>query len=101
MRAEIADATLHVQFSVGPNGHQPIVTDGARAMRAYGDSDAADFGTAALSRAGHAIAPAEALGTAIESFFHEGTRGVPTFPIFLRRAEERLARRRIDLADFN
>ena len=41
MRAEVADAGLHVQLAVGPDRHQAVEADRPGAVRADGDADAA------------------------------------------------------------
>ena len=71
MRPEIADARLHVQLAVGTDGHQPVVTHRARAMRADGHADAAHLAAAPLTGSGHAFGPAELLRAAIERLLHE------------------------------
>src|SRR5438552_4123812 len=71
MSSQIAYPGLDVEFSVRPDRHDSVVADRARSVRSHGNSDAADFRTLTLARSRLALRPLEALGAAVERFFHK------------------------------
>jgi hypothetical protein len=98
MRAEVADAGLHIQLAVRPDRHQTVVADRAGAMRANRHADAADLRSIPLAGACLAFVPLEELGAAIEGVLHERARDVATLAT-RRWPVEGLALRRVDPAD--
>ena len=100
VRAQIADASLHVQLAVGANRHQAVMTDRPRRVRADGDANTAHLVAAPLPGAREALLPAEALGALVERLSHEGTRRVPASAVALG-TEGCLAGGCVDLPQFH
>src|SRR4030095_12187995 len=86
---EVADTRLHVQLPVGTDGHDGIPSDRARPMRADGDADAANLGTAALAAARLACFPAEDLDAFVERFFDARARHMRAHPVRTGRTVDR------------
>ena len=87
VRAEVADARLHVQLAVGPDRHQAVVADRVAAdERADRDADPARLGAGPLAAARLALVPLEELDAAIDGFAHERAGDVAALPVLARRA---------------
>src|SRR5436190_1905347 len=100
MRAEIADARLHVELPVGTNRHQTVEPDRPCPVRTDGNADAADFRSAPRSSAGLAIVPLEQVGAPVERLGDERARDV-TARARTGRSVRRLSPRRVDSVDLN
>ena len=100
MRAEIADAGLHVQLAVGPDRHQSVEADraGARAGRPR-RRRRVTFDPLPLAGARRARRPIELLRAAIERLLHERARDVAASAFRIGRPVERFALGRIHPAN--
>ena len=99
VRAEIADAGLHVQLAVRTDRHQAVEADRSGAVRSDRDADAAHLRSVPLAGARRARRPVELLGAAIERLLHERARDVPPSALRIGRAVQRLALGRVDPPD--
>ena len=99
MRAEVADARLHVEPPVGLNRHQAVEADRTCAVRAHRHTDAANLRPLTLAGACLALVPLEEVGAAIERLLDERARDVRAAPVGARRSIRRLALWRIDAAN--
>ncbi len=77
VRTQIADTALHVQPAVGTDGHQAVVSDRPRRVRADRDTHAADLVADAPAGPGGALLPPESLRALLEGLLHERARRVP------------------------
>src|SRR3989442_8854782 len=99
MRAEVADARLHVELAIGLDRHQAVVADRAGSMLPYCDTDSAHLRPVACAGASLALLPLEQLGATIERLFDERARHVAARAARIRRAVQCLSLRRVDPPD--
>src|SRR6266850_1526681 len=99
--AEVADAGLDVHPAVRLDDEQAVEADRARVVRADRDAAAAHPRAVAHAAARLALVPLEHLRALVERFLDEAAGRVRPVAARVRRAELRLARRRVDLADLD
>ena len=97
--AEVADARVQAKPAIGQQHEQAIETGRARDKRADGHTGAAHLAALALAASGNACGPVELLRALVERLLDERARGVGLLTACVRRAELRLAFRRVDPAD--
>ena len=100
VRAEIADARLHVQLAVGPDRHQAVEADRAGAVRTDRHADAAHLRSVALARrAPRASFQSNSSAPRSSASFTNALVMWRRAPFGVRRAVERLALGRVHPAD--
>src|SRR5437667_4319223 len=98
VRAEIADARLDLDAPVRLDDEQAVETDRAARVRADRYADAARLVTCLVSRRQGRLAllPLELFAAHVERFLDERARDVRLLAVGQRRAEGRVAGRRVD-----
>src|SRR5207237_10291531 len=101
MLAKVAYTRLNVELAVGPDRHEPVVSDRPGSVRSDRHTKAAHLGADALPGACFPLVPLEQLDAAVECLLHERARHMSALSVGSRRAVRRLAFGRVDAADRN